>query len=685
MCPNSRYRCLTPVGLLTILVGALLMTACSGGAPDDGNRAVSSGPEQPAEQAAEEATEQAAEEATEVPDEALGPLGSVVPDSILDLRVWPHLQAGEEIKTDVIVGPPWVDGTATIVGVLHALDSGGNPRGFELLVVTASGTTRIPLADAWWEGEQVEPSWMGDRVEAVFFADVDGDATLEVIVLATYMTGIGPTGAQPFFSNDVLDWVDGALGPLEPWAARLAGVETEQSARALLRDFTATPPSGDRIAFISDRDGVETWYSVALDGTALQQIVEITWHEGGNEWFAQQLPSLRRSLFGDNWWAPDGEWLAFSANAGEEMALFVAAADGNDEWFAAYPVHQAAMAGGEPLRLVWSPDSTQILLTITRGRMPYTGDHSAAESDQSPNEYFYYDAAIYVAQIDGKALDAVTPHIDWTFWDAPGCHCMSTHGSWGPQWLSDGTEFLFIADWDGYPMLYRIASENIAGHSPEGSTDLSQPVPGTEQTDDFAVSPNANQIAFRVNAADDWESGGCRAQNLFISNSDGSNRILLTPGAPLYCVSDLRWSRDGSWVWFRASDDPDSDREEDLYGVPRSGAGLAVLVGPGGEVLSEPVELAATPNGPRLLFVADVSGDADVYTMAPDGSGIRNLTDNEAEDWNPSWSPDGTHIAFSSDRDGNAEIYLMTAMGTDVRRLTAHHAMDRTATWLSPP
>jgi Tol biopolymer transport system component len=210
-------------------------------------------------------------------------------------------------------------------------------------------------------------------------------------------------------------------------------------------------------------------------------------------------------------------------------------------------------------------------------------------------------------------------------------------------------------------------------------------VPGTEQTDGFAVSPNANQIAFRVNAADDWESGGCRAQNLFISNSDGSNRILLTSGAPLYCVEDLRWSRDGSWVWFRADDEPDADRENDLYGVPRSGEGLAVLVGPSGAVLSEPVELAATPNGPRLLFVADVSGDADVYTMAPDGSEIRNLTDNEAEDWDPSWSPDGTYIAFSSDRDGNAEIYRMTAMGTGVRRLTAHSATDRTATWLSRP
>ena len=40
----------------------------------------------------------------------------------------------------------------------------------------------------------------------VLFIDVDGDTDAEVIVLATYITSIGPTGAVPFQSNSVLDW-----------------------------------------------------------------------------------------------------------------------------------------------------------------------------------------------------------------------------------------------------------------------------------------------------------------------------------------------------------------------------------------------------------------------------------------------------------------------------------------------
>ena len=46
--------------------------------------------------------------------------------------------------------------------------------------------------------------------------------------------------------------------------------------------------------------------------------------------------------------------------------------------------------------------------------------------------------------------------------------------------------------------------------------------------------------------------------------------------------------------------------------------------------------------------------------MARDGSGIRQLTSNEATDANPAFSPDGKTILFSTDRDGNAEIYRPT-------------------------
>ncbi len=34
------------------------------------------------------------------------------------------------------------------------------------------------------------------------------------------------------------------------------------------------------------------------------------------------------------------------------------------------------------------------------------------------------------------------------------------------------------------------------------------------------------------------------------------------------------------------------------------------------------------------------------------------------------WSPDGTRIAFESERDGDAEVYIMNADGSGLTRIT---------------
>jgi len=56
--------------------------------------------------------------------------------------------------------------------------------------------------------------------------------------------------------------------------------------------------------------------------------------------------------------------------------------------------------------------------------------------------------------------------------------------------------------------------------------------------------------------------------------------------------------------------------------------------------------------------------------MNADGSEERNLTKNEAEDFDPDWAPDGSKIAFVSDRTGQALVYVMDADGSDVHEVT---------------
>ena len=60
-----------------------------------------------------------------------------------------------------------------------------------------------------------------------------------------------------------------------------------------------------------------------------------------------------------------------------------------------------------------------------------------------------------------------------------------------------------------------------------------------------------------------------------------------------------------------------------------------------------------------------------ILLMNPDGSGEVKLTNNSWNDANPVWSPDGTKILFSSDRTGNLQIYSMNLDGSGLSQLTS--------------
>lgn len=74
------------------------------------------------------------------------------------------------------------------------------------------------------------------------------------------------------------------------------------------------------------------------------------------------------------------------------------------------------------------------------------------------------------------------------------------------------------------------------------------------------------------------------------------------------------------------------------------------------------------PSG-RIAFVSFRDGQQEIYVVNAAGGGLRNVSNDEAADFDPDWSPDGSKIAFASTREG-AGIYSMNADGTDATRLT---------------
>jgi Tol biopolymer transport system component len=83
----------------------------------------------------------------------------------------------------------------------------------------------------------------------------------------------------------------------------------------------------------------------------------------------------------------------------------------------------------------------------------------------------------------------------------------------------------------------------------------------------------------------------------------------------------------------------------------------------------------------RIVFHSERGGDFEIYAMNTDGTGVVQLTNNNADDLWPAVSPDGSAIAFYTDRDGGEEIYVMNADGSGQRRLTTSGRADRQPTW----
>jgi Tol biopolymer transport system component len=78
---------------------------------------------------------------------------------------------------------------------------------------------------------------------------------------------------------------------------------------------------------------------------------------------------------------------------------------------------------------------------------------------------------------------------------------------------------------------------------------------------------------------------------------------------------------------------------------------------------------AVSPDGQWLAF-ASAGKQEDIFVVRTDGTGLRQLTDDVANDRSPNWSPDGAWIGFQSNRSGAYEIWLIHPDGSALKQLT---------------
>jgi Tol biopolymer transport system component len=90
-----------------------------------------------------------------------------------------------------------------------------------------------------------------------------------------------------------------------------------------------------------------------------------------------------------------------------------------------------------------------------------------------------------------------------------------------------------------------------------------------------------------------------------------------------------------------------------------------------------------SPDGQRIAYVSDRTGNFEIFLKQVSGGPDLNLTNNGGDDIQPAYSPDGQQIAFVSTRDSSAQIiyrnanfplqgggiWVMSALGGPARRI----------------
>jgi TolB protein len=187
-------------------------------------------------------------------------------------------------------------------------------------------------------------------------------------------------------------------------------------------------------------------------------------------------------------------------------------------------------------------------------------------------------------------------------------------------------------------------------------------------------SPDGRRIAFTSGRSAPAGSENDPAfSETYVMNADGSQVRRVTFNDNLR-DSGPAWSPDGSQlVLARAPSDPESAADLWIVNLRRGTERQLTDLPDTNESVPD-----WSPSSGRIVFHGDVlePGNYDLYSVRPDGTGLRRLTRNPAFDGDAKFSPDGQWIVFGSDRTGNGEIFMMRPDGSGLRQVTFHPAFD---------
>ncbi|KDE56419.1 peptidase S9 [Methanoculleus sp. MH98A] len=211
-----------------------------------------------------------------------------------------------------------------------------------------------------------------------------------------------------------------------------------------------------------------------------------------------------------------------------------------------------------------------------------------------------------------------------------------------PFWSPDGARIAFVSS-DGVHAGIRVIER-----------DGQNPVPVTDDrswnlfTEFDPWSPDGKKLLFL--------SDGGRGLDLWTMNPDGTGRVRLTEGGRIVPIPGLSgygadWSADGKRIVYTSCLFDDAAIQEVNLSAIRTEADIWIMDADGGnkKQLTSGGDARLPlwqPQGDRIAYLADRSGNREIWAMQSDGAGETQVTFSEGSVSGYSWSPDGTRIAY---------------------------------------